>query len=126
MTTNFRFPPFELRTGERVLLADGVVCPIGSRAFDVILALIERRDRVVTKNELLDLVWPGLVVEENNLSVQISTLRKVLGANAIATVTGRGYRFTLDCQSSTAPSVANSQVPMERRIVAIACAEIVD
>lgn len=126
MSTNFRFAPFELRTGERVLLVDGVECQIGSRAFDVLLALIERRDRVVTKNELLDLVWPGLVVEENNLSVQISTLRKVLGAHAIATVTGRGYRFTSACEPGTTPSVATSQVQMERRIVAIACAEIVN
>src|SRR5262249_46662492 len=91
VTTNFRFGPFEARTAERVLLVDGAVCHIGSRAFDVLLALLERRERVVTKNELLDLAWPGLVVEENNLSVQISTLRKVLGAHAIATVTGRGY-----------------------------------
>lgn len=126
VTTNFRFAPFEVRTAERVLLADGVVCPIGSRAFDVLLALLERRDRVVTKNELLDLAWPGLVVEENNLSVQISTLRKVLGAHAIATVTGRGYRFTLPCEPGTTTSAAASQVEMERRIVAIACAEVVD
>ena len=55
----------------------------------------ERRDRVVGKDELLALVWPGLVVEENNLQVQISGLRRVLGAGAIATVAGVGYRFTL-------------------------------
>ena len=46
---------------------------LGARAFDVLQALIERRERVVTKDELLDLVWPGVVVEENNLQVQIST-----------------------------------------------------
>src|SRR5687768_6855231 len=97
VVTNYRFAPFEVRTAERVLLVNGAVCQIGSRAFDVLLALLERRDRVVTKNELLDLAWPGLVVEENNLSVQISTLRKLLGAHAIATVTGRGYRFALPC-----------------------------
>src|SRR5262245_47090095 len=95
VTLNVRFGAFEVRGSERVLLADGAVCPIGSRAMDVLLALIERRDRVVTKNELLDLAWPGLVVEENNLSVQISALRKALGASAIATVAGRGYRFAL-------------------------------
>jgi predicted ATPase len=56
--------------------------------------LIERRERIVTKSELLDIVWPGLVVEENNLQVQISSLRKLLGPQAIATIPGRGYRFT--------------------------------
>ena len=126
MPANFKFAPFEVRTAERVLLADGSVCPIGSRAFDVLLALLERRDRVVSKNELLDIAWPGLVVEENNLSVQISTLRKVLGAHAIATVTGRGYRFTVPCQPDTSASPAATQAPMERRIVAIACAEVMD
>jgi adenylate cyclase len=67
--------------------------PLGARAFDLLVALIEHRDRVVPKRELLDLVWPGLVVEEANLQVQISMLRKQLGAQAIATVPGRGYRF---------------------------------
>ena len=45
MTTNLRFAQFEVRTAERVLLSDGTACPIGSRAFDVLLALLERRDR---------------------------------------------------------------------------------
>ena len=60
----------------------------------MLLALVERRDRVVPKNELLDLVWPKLVVEENNLQVQVA-LRKLLGPHAIATIPGRGYRFAL-------------------------------
>lgn len=47
----------------------------------------------MTKAELLDLAWPGLIVEENNLQVQISTLRKLLGTPAIATIPGRGYRL---------------------------------
>ncbi len=53
---------------------------VGHRAFDVLLALIERAGQLVTKDELLSLVWPGLVVEENNLQVQVSALRKILGA----------------------------------------------
>ena len=68
---------------------------LGGRAFDVLVALVERRDRTVSKNELMDLVWPNVVVEENNLEVQIVTLRKLFGYAAIATVPGRGYRFTL-------------------------------
>ena len=72
----------------------GCLLSLWARAFDLLLALAERRERVVAKTELLDLVWPGLVVEENNLQVQISTLRKLLGPQAIATIPGRGYRFT--------------------------------
>jgi TolB-like protein/Flp pilus assembly protein TadD len=86
---------FELRPDERQLRLDGQPVPLGARAFDVLLALIERRDRVVSKHELFELVWPGVVVEDNNVSVQISTLRKLLGESAIVTVPGRGYRFAL-------------------------------
>src|ERR1700740_3147162 len=63
---------------------------LGAKAFDVLCALIERRERLVTKDELLGLVWPNLVVEENNLQVQVSTLRKTLGTDAIATIPRRG------------------------------------
>jgi predicted ATPase/DNA-binding winged helix-turn-helix (wHTH) protein len=89
-----RFGDFELRPAERALCVRGEPVALGSRAFDVLLVLAQRRERLVTKQELLDLVWPGLVVEEHNIATQISTLRKVLGAQVIATVPGRGYRFT--------------------------------
>ena len=89
-----RFGDFELRPAERVLLVRGAPVTLGSRAFDLLLALVQHRGRVVTKQELLDLVWPGLVVEEHNIATQISTLRKTLGPQAIATLPGRGYRFT--------------------------------
>ncbi len=88
------FQDFEIRRTERQLLVNGQPVAIGSRAFDVLLALAERRDRVVSKEELIQAAWPGLVVEDNNLTVQISTLRKLLGREVIATVTARGYRFT--------------------------------
>ena len=94
MTLGYRFGNAELRPQHRMLLVDDQQARVGARAFDLLLALFERRERIVPKNELLDLVWPGLVVEENNLQVHISSLRKLLGAQAIATVPGRGYRFT--------------------------------
>ena len=75
-----KFGSVELRPGERQLLIDGAPAKLGARAFDVLLALAGRRERVVSKEELLDLVWPDLVVEENNLQVHISALRK--GARA--------------------------------------------
>ena len=96
MAQSYRFGAVEVRPSERQLLVEGKPAAVGARAFDVLLALIDHRDRVVSKNELLDMVWPGLVVEENNLQVQVSTLRKVLGAQSVATVPGRGYRFTLE------------------------------
>ena len=69
----------------RTLLIDGETAKIGARAFDLLMALIERRHRVVSKDELLDLVWPNVTVEEGNLQVQIATLRRLLGAEAITT-----------------------------------------
>jgi len=96
MQSRYRFAHFELLGTERRLLVDGQDAPLGARAFDLLVALIERRDRTVGKDELLDVVWPGLVVEGNNLQVQISTLRKVLGPRAISTIPGRGYRFALE------------------------------
>ncbi|MEO8739069.1 MAG: winged helix-turn-helix domain-containing protein [Casimicrobiaceae bacterium] len=95
MTSVHRFGRCELRAATREVLIDGAPVAVGHRAFDLLSALIERADRLVSKSELLDLVWPGLVVEENNLQVQISTLRKLLGPLTIATVPGRGYRFAV-------------------------------
>ncbi len=93
MHAPIRFGDVEVRPAERQLLLAGEPAALGGRGFDLLLALIEHRDRVVPKRELFDLVWPGLVVEENNLQVQISALRKLLGPKAIATIPGRGYRF---------------------------------
>lgn len=94
MTAALRFDRFEWVPTSRELRAEGVPVTLGARASEVLGVLIQRRDQVVTKGELLDTVWAGLVVEENNLQVQISTLRKVLGSHVIATIPGRGYRFS--------------------------------
>ena len=93
LATSHRFGRIEVRPVERQVLVDGRAASLGARAFDVLLALIRHRDRLLSKNELLDLVWPNLVVEENNLQVHVSALRKLLGPATIATVPGRGYRF---------------------------------
>jgi predicted ATPase/DNA-binding winged helix-turn-helix (wHTH) protein len=112
LSSGFLFGRFEVRPTERQLLIDGVPASLGSRAFDLLMTLIERRNRVVDKNELLDLVWAGLVVEENNLHVQVNTLRKLLGPAVISTVPGRGYRFTavLDDLALAEPAVAPAPV----------------
>ncbi|HEX7637476.1 MAG TPA: winged helix-turn-helix domain-containing protein, partial [Burkholderiaceae bacterium] len=87
------FGRIEIRPATRQLLVEGKPVAVGARAFDVLVALVERRERLVTKQELLDVAWSGAAVEENNLAVQISTLRKLLGQDLIVTVPGRGYRF---------------------------------
>lgn len=91
-----------VRAARRVVL-NGAQVPVAGRAFDVMLALYERRERVVGKNELLDIVWPDQAVDEANIHVQVSMLRKVLGRAVIATVPGRGYQWTWH---DTAPDTA--------------------
>ena len=100
-----RFERFELHPLQRRLLVGGEAATLGARAFDLLLALVQRAGELVTKNELLDTVWAGLVVEEANLTVQISSLRKVLGGDIIATVPGRGYRFTAPLVPLQRPAV---------------------
>jgi DNA-binding winged helix-turn-helix (wHTH) protein len=99
MPDPYRFAQCEVRPAERQLLVDGAVAALGGRAFDLLVTLIERRDRVVGKSELFEAVWPG-VVEENNLQVQVSSLRKLLGPGAIMTVAGRGYQFVAPLEVS--------------------------
>ncbi len=100
----YRFGHFMLQPAERRLLVRGEIATLAPRAFDVLVALVARAGRLVTKHELLDLVWPGLVVEENNLQVQVSALRKVLGPEVIATIPGRGYRFVLQLEGNVVVS----------------------
>jgi DNA-binding winged helix-turn-helix (wHTH) protein len=90
------FGHFRVLLRRRWLLADGVPVELGTRAFDLLLVLLEADGALVTKQELLNRVWPGIVVSEENLKVQISALRKALGADRglIHTEFGRGYRFT--------------------------------
>src|SRR5258708_38368119 len=92
---HYRFGSFELQPDNRRLLKDGVTISLRPRAFDLLVALVDRAGHLITKGELLDRVWHKMVVEEAALHVQVSALRKVLGADAITTVSGRGYQFTL-------------------------------
>jgi DNA-binding winged helix-turn-helix (wHTH) protein len=106
-TAWYRFGHFELQPDERRLLAAGAPVALRPRAFDVLLALVERAGHLVTKDELLDRVWPKVIVEENTLRAQVSSLRKILSPEAIATISGQGYRFTLEVAGATrtAPAV---------------------
>ena len=117
MQSRYRFAHFELLGTERRLLVDGHDAPLGARAFDLLVALVEQRDRTVGKDELIDLVWPGLVVEGNNLQVQISSLRKILGPRAISTIPGRGYRFALEVSDLTSSDTGADEAADRASIV---------
>lgn len=100
-TETFDFGPFRLQPERRLLLADGVPVSINARAFDILEFLIRNRERVVRRDEIVDYVWRGMTVGENNLSVQMSALRRALASPAgaatmIVNVPGRGYRFVAD------------------------------
>ncbi len=90
------FGRFRVLLRQRQLLADGVPVELGTRAFDLLLALLEADGLLLTKEKLVSRVWPDVVVSEENLKVQVSALRKALGADrdVIRTEFGRGYRFT--------------------------------
>jgi len=118
----FCFGPFRLVARERVLLKDGVPVSLGSRAFDLLLALVEHAGETVDREELFKRVWPHVVVSKVNLRVHIAGLRKVLadgqdGNRFIVSVAGRGYCFVAAVnrfQSAVLPAAelsGYSQVP---------------
>src|SRR5215472_2749562 len=94
----YKFGRFVLNPVERVLSCDGTSVPLTPKAFDTLICLVRNQGHMVTKDELLRQVWPDTFVEEINLAVNISTIRKALGESPqecrfIATVPGHGYRF---------------------------------
>jgi predicted ATPase/DNA-binding winged helix-turn-helix (wHTH) protein len=95
-----RFGSFELDLASAQLLREGVPATIRARPLALLQVFLQRPGELLSKDELLAAAWPGLVVEENNLQVQVSVLRKLLGAAAIATVPARGYRFTLPVEQA--------------------------
>jgi len=112
-----RFADFEWRPHEQRLTQAGVAVDIGGRAFSLLGLLAARSGDVVSKDEAFAHVWPGRVIEDNNLQVQVASLRRLMGREAIATVPGRGYRFTLAVQrqgaetTPSAPKAAEAPAP---------------
>ena len=99
----FRFGPFHLIAPERLLMRGNEPVALGGRAFDVLIALIERAGEVVGHRELFKRVWPDVVVEESSLRVHIAGLRRALGdgcdgARYITNAPGRGYCFVAAVQ----------------------------
>ena len=95
----FEFGPFRVDARERVVLRAGAIVPLTLKAFDLLLALVEARGHVLTKDALMKRVWPDSFVEEANLSHHIYKLREALGEQdgqtCIQTVPRRGYRFAV-------------------------------
>jgi DNA-binding winged helix-turn-helix (wHTH) protein len=124
------FGRFRVLPRRRLLIADGVPVELGTRAFDLLMVLIEADGALVPKDELHALVWPGIFVEETNLKVQVSALRKALGEDrdVIRTETGRGYRFTAAIRSTDAAEAAaetRTALPLDLSAVVsrLACLE---
>lgn len=112
----YEFGPFRLDPAEHVLLRDGEAVPLRPKEFDVLLALVGNHRHVLTKEELLETVWPNQFIEEGNLNRQISTLRRVLGDTSdepqyVQTVPKVGYRFV----ASVREIVARDAVVVELR-----------
>jgi Tol biopolymer transport system component/DNA-binding winged helix-turn-helix (wHTH) protein len=113
-TPFFEFDDFQIQPGERRLLRKGEVIPLHGKAFELLIALIRHAGRLLTKDELLALVWPDQIVEESNLTVNMSAVRRALGERAsapryITTVSGCGYRFTADVRQVVEPPAAGLQ-----------------
>ena len=116
----YRFGPFLLDPTERLMMRDGIPLTLAPKVFDTLLCLVRNCGRLLTKDELLQYVWPDTFVEEVNLAVNISTLRKVFGESPqecryIATVSGRGYKFVAEVQQVASEDKAEGSTAEERR-----------
>lgn len=125
------FGPFQLDSQKRVLMRDGQIVSLTPKVFDLLSVLIERRGSVVEKDEILRLIWPDTIVEEGNLSVNISMLRRALGDNHhdhryIVTLPGRGYTFVAEVAEVNGQSHQNnspSRISANQKSAALAYAE---
>ncbi|HEY9434363.1 MAG TPA: winged helix-turn-helix domain-containing protein [Blastocatellia bacterium] len=111
----YEFGPFRLDVDERLLMRDGRMTPLPPKVFDTLLVLVENSGRVVTKDELMQSLWPDTFVEESNLTQNISQLRRALSdgasdAHYIETIPKRGYRFVAGVQSLAVNGVSEEDV----------------
>ena len=112
----YAFDSLRLEPASRILLRDGQRIPLPPKAFDVLVRLVTSPGRLVTKEELLNEVWPDVAVEEGNLTVAISALRRALGDEPsapryIATMKGRGYQFVATVHPVAEAIVAGDDPP---------------
>jgi DNA-binding winged helix-turn-helix (wHTH) protein/TolB-like protein len=120
----YEFGSFRLDAVKRLLWREDEPVPLTSKSFETLLALIERPGEILDKDELLTRIWPDTVVEEKNLTINISALRKALGENPrehryIVTVPGRGYRFVADVQETCDAEIAQVMVQQSKMSVVV-------
>ena len=120
----YKFGPFCLDPVKRRLLRDGDVVRLTPKAFETLLALVEARGRTIEKDELLNKVWPGVAVEENNLNQSITALRKSLGdsrqeSQYIATIPGVGYRFVAEVKEITPQQTRPNRARLPRYVLLV-------
>jgi class 3 adenylate cyclase/predicted ATPase len=141
MAGSYAFGPFRLDISAEILFRGAEPLPLGRRAVALLRTLIENTGLPVAKDALIEAAWPGLAVEESNLSVQIAALRKVLGEEWIQTLPRRGYRFVGEVRQGPKPAedagpgveptpsaqaapAANKSVAAERRQLTVASCEL--
>jgi TolB-like protein/DNA-binding winged helix-turn-helix (wHTH) protein len=123
----YEFGPFRVDALRRLLLREANEVRLPAKAFEILLVLLEEKGRLVDKDELMRRVWPDAVVEENNLTVNMSALRKSLGESPrdhryLVTVPGRGYQFVADVRKDCGEPIAKNEEEA-RQIVAEVIAE---
>lgn len=111
----YEFGSFRVNTVTRQLLRDGEAVPLTAKAFDTLAVLVARYGSMVSKDDLMDAVWGDTAVEENNLTQQISALRKALGQTVrehtyIVTVSGRGYSFVAPVRVFTGSAEPSAEI----------------
>ena len=121
----YQFGPFQLDIGEGLLKRDGETVQLTRKAFDTLALLVQNSGRVLTKDEMMQSVWPDSFVEEATLAQNIFTLRRVLGespltAQYIETVPRRGYRFIAEVKQITPPGPADQKVEQSSSLRSIA------
>ena len=122
-TEIYQFAEFTLHVTRRELLRDGVPVKLGARALDTLIYLVRHHGRMATKTEIMAAIWPGTIVEENNLTTQIAAVRRALGdtegKSFIQTVAGRGYSFVADVREPASgaapPPTAPPPDPIQER-----------
>ncbi len=114
MNAVFKFGPFSLNPVARILVRDGRELSIGSRAFDILVALVNKQGEILSRRELMACAWSGLSVEDSNIRVQMAHLRRKLGCGVngdryIASIAGRGYSFVMPVETQQEASSTHSE-----------------
>src|SRR6266446_5668267 len=118
------FGPYRLLAAQRLLLEGDRPVRLGSRAFDILAALVERAGEVVGKEQLMARAWPQTFVEDANVKIQVSALRRALGDGQgghryIATVSGRGYNFVAPAPKHNLPFAVTRMIGREEAAAAL-------